>query len=394
MGTWNDMKLGIAAQYLQFLGTPSMNAEEITKEFYKIACSFNVSAGTEYTTVTIEGLQDNFDKAVSLFENLLANSQPDEVALKSLKARITKSRTDAKANKNSIMGGMTSYARYGARNPFNYVLSNDDVNNITSSELVSMLHSLNNYSHKILYYGPMPLNNLTASLKARHPLPASFTPAMKKAAFMPAVQTANQVLFTDYNMVQAETRWTRNNGLYDPEQEALIGMFNNYFGDLVFQTIRESKALAYSTFAFYASPDKKEDPYYTVAYVGSQSDKFNDAVIAMNQLLNDMPEVTENIKNARESIKKDIETQRIVQDGIIFNYLDAQRKGLTEDIRKKKYAAVDKIGFTELRDFHASNIKGKPYTYVVLASEGKLNMGDVKKYGDVKKLDLEEIFGY
>ncbi len=36
---------------------------------------------------------------------------------------------------------------------------------------------------------------------------------------------------------------------------------NGYFGDgmfsIVFQTIRESKALAYSTFASYAKPDKK-----------------------------------------------------------------------------------------------------------------------------------------
>jgi predicted Zn-dependent peptidase len=66
-------------------------------------------------------------------------------------------------------------------------------------------------------------------------------------------------------------------------------MFNNYFGGgmgaLVFQTIRESKALAYSTFAFYVTPDKKEDPFYTIAYVGSQADKFNEAVVAMNELL-------------------------------------------------------------------------------------------------------------
>src|ERR1700712_4458855 len=54
MGTWNNKKLNIAAQYLQFLGTDKMSAEDITKEFYKIACSFSVSAANEYTTVTIE----------------------------------------------------------------------------------------------------------------------------------------------------------------------------------------------------------------------------------------------------------------------------------------------------------------------------------------------------
>ena len=58
IGNWNNKKLALAALYLQFLGTDKMSTEEITKEFYKIACSFNIAAGSEFTTVTIEGLQD------------------------------------------------------------------------------------------------------------------------------------------------------------------------------------------------------------------------------------------------------------------------------------------------------------------------------------------------
>ena len=398
MGTWNNKKLSLAAQYLQFLGTDKMSTEEITKAFYKIACSFTVSANTEYTTVTIEGLQDNFSTAVKLFEDLLKNCKGDENALKSLKARLTKSRTDAKANKGAIMNGLVSYARFGNKNPFNYVLSDEELKNITADELVSILHDLNNYSHKILYYGPQPLEQFTAGLKANHSIPASFKAAGEKAKFTPVEQTNNQILFADYNMVQSEIRWVRNGALYNADKEPVVDIFNNYFGGgmgaLVFQTIRESKALAYSTFAFFAKPDKKEDPFYTLAYVGCQADKFNESIVAMNELLNDLPNVEENIKFARAGIKKDIETERITQDGIIFNYLTAQQKGLNEDIRKKTYAAVDKIGYPELKKFHSENLANKPYTYCIVASEKKLSADDMKKYGDVKKLTLEEIFGY
>jgi predicted Zn-dependent peptidase len=398
IGNWNDKRLGVAAQYLSFLGTDKKSAEDITKEFYKIACSFNVNAGAEYTTIMIEGLQENFEKAVVLFEDLLANCKPDEAALKALKARLTKSRTDAKANKGAILNGLSAYARFGASNPYNYVLSDEEIKNLTAAELVTLLHNLNKYKHQVLYYGPQPLPALTASLKKLHKIPATFTAAPAKKVFTPSQQTSNQVLFADYNMVQAETRWIRNNGLYNPEQEAVVNMFNNYFGGgmgaLVFQTIRESKALAYSTFAFYVTPDKKEDPFYTLAYVGSQADKFNEAVVAMNELLNDIPEIQSNQEFARSSIKKDIETQRITQDGIIMNFLDAEQKGLKEDLRIKKYAAVDKIGFPEIKAFHSQNLAGKPYTYAVVASEGKVKMDDMKKLGEVKKLSLQEIFGY
>ena len=398
IGTWNDKKLGVAAQYLSFLGTGKKSAEDITKEFYKIACSFSVNAGSEYTTITIEGLQENFDKAVQLFEDLLANCKADEAALTSLKARLAKARTDAKANKGAILNGLTVYARYGSNNPFNYVLSETEINNLTTAELVSMLHTLQKYPHQVLYYGPQPLPALTASLKKLHLVPAAFTAAPARQVFTPSVQNTNQVLFANYDMVQAETRWIRNGGLYNPEEEAVVGIFNNYFGGgmgaLVFQTIRESKALAYSTFASYIPPAKKEDPYYTLAYVGSQADKFSEAVVAMNELLNELPEVESNLEFAKSSLKKDIETQRITQDGIIFNFLDAEQKGLTEDLRIKKYASIDKTGYKEIKAFHSQNLANKAYTYAIVASENKLKMDDMKKLGEVKKLSLEEIFGY
>ncbi len=398
MGTWNDKKLSLAAQYLQFLGTNKMSAEEITKAFYKIACSFNISAGNEFTTVTIEGLQENFAPAVKLFEDVLKNCKADDAALQSLKARLKKSRTDAKANKGAIMIGLMLYARFGEKNPFNYALSDAELDNITSADLVNILHSLNSYPHKILYYGPQQLAQLTVALKTNHTIPAAFKAAPAKMEFTNTVQTKNQILFADYNMVQAEVRWVRNATAYRADKEPVVDIFNNYFGGgmsgLVFQTIRESKALAYSTFAVYAKPDKKEDPFFAVAYVGSQADKFNESVVAMNELLNDLPNVQENIKNAREGIKKDIETERITQDGIIFNYLTAQQKGLNEDIRKKTYAAVDNIGYPELKKFHTENLANKPYTYCIVASEKKLSEADMSKFGEVKKLSLEEIFGY
>ena len=128
--------------------------------------------------------------------------------------------------------------------------------------------------------------------------------------------------------------------------------------------------------------------------MGCQADKFNESIAAMNELLNDLPNVEENIKFAKAGIKKDIETERITQDGIIFNYLTAQQKGLSEDVRKKIYASVDKIGYTELKKFHDESLSKKPYTYCIVASEKKLSADDMKKYGDFKKLSLEEIFGY
>ena len=116
IGSLNDLKMPLAADYIEFLGTDKKSAEQISKEFYKIASSFRISVGEEYTIVTIEGLQENFEAAVKLYEDLVLNVKADNEALAALKARLTKSRTDAKANRATIMQALTSYALYGAKN--------------------------------------------------------------------------------------------------------------------------------------------------------------------------------------------------------------------------------------------------------------------------------------
>lgn len=398
IGSLNDKKQGLASQYIQFLGTDKMTAEEISKAFYKIACSFNVSTGEEYTTVNIEGLQENFENAVQLYEEVVNNVKADDKALAALKARLNKARKDAKANKGAILQGLTSYALYGSENKFNNVLTNEELNAVTAQELVDRIKNLNNYEQTVIYYGPTPVYNVVSQLKTLHQVPANFAVAAPAKTFKQEVPTKNQVLFADYDMVQAETRWIRNTETYNPEKTTMVNVFNNYFGggmgSLVFQTIRESKALAYSTYGYYVQPQKKDQDYYLLGYVGSQADKFNDATVAMNELLTKMPELPKNLELAKNQVKKDIQTERITQDGIIYNYLNAKNLGLTDDIRKKMYETVDKITMADVKKFHQNYFSGKPYTYAIVASEKRVSMDDMKKLGEVKKLSLEEIFGY
>lgn len=397
MGSWNNKKLPLAAQYLQFLRTDKYTSEQISKEFYNIACNFNISASTDNTTISISGLQDNFDKAVALFEHVIANCKPDEAALAALKGRLQKARADNKLNKGAIMKGVVNYAMYGAKNPFNNQLSQAEMDAITATELTDILHELPAYKHTIIYWGPQPLETAAADVKKLHTLPASFKAAPAAVKFVKDNQAQNQVLFADYDMVQTEVNWLRNADVYDPAKTGIVTLFNSYFGggmgSVVFQTIRESKALAYSTYAFLASPDRKSERYSAIAYVGSQADKMNDAITGMNELLNDIPRSDKLLETAKESMKQDIETERITNDGIIFSYLAAQKLGLNTDIRKQVYESIDKMNFDEVKKFHDEYLAHKPYTYCIVASEKKVGE-ELKKYGAVKKLTLEEIFGY
>lgn len=319
-------------------------------------------------------------------------------ALASLKEGLFKSRANNKLNKGAILNGLTNYALYGSNNPFNYTLSETEINAITAGKLVDMLHQLFQYQHKIIYYGPLTLAQFSSGISAIHKIPASFASNPSKTSFKRIVQQQNKVLFADYDMVQSEIRWVRNAGTYNPEQEATINMFNDYFGggmgSIVFQNIRESKALAYSTFALYNKPNRKNDSCYVIAYVGCQADKMNDAIKGMNELLHELPESRQAFNIIKQSTKKNLASNRIEEDDRIFTMLSSAKKDIFYDIRQKSYEQVDNIQFSNLQKFYKHEMSDKPYTYCIVGSEKKINKTDLEKFGDVKILSLEEIFGY
>lgn len=397
-GKWNNKILPLAAEYLEYLGTKDKSSEAISKEFYKLASSFNVITGNEETYVTLEGLNENFDKTVSLFEDLIKNAQADPKALESYKTRLKKSRANAKQNKATIMAGLRSYAQYGAQNPFNNVLSDAELDALKAEDLINVLHDLFNFKHKVLYYGPKTGNEVVASLTPVHKLPATLKELPKSKTFTQVSTDQNKVLFAHYDMVQAEIFWVRNSDQYNASITPTVSLFNNYFGggmgSIVFQTIRESKALAYSTYSYFSLPSKKEDKNIITAYVGTQADKFNDSTIAMNELLTTLPKSDQLFETAKNGLKKSIASERITQDGIIFSYLKAQKLGNKSDIRKNTYEEAPKLTFTNINNFHDKEMKGKNFTYCLVASQDKVNEADMKKLGEVKKLNLNEIFGY
>ncbi len=398
MGKYHSKILPIAMDYLQYLGTSKYSAEEISKKFYMLACDFGVSAGNEESYVYLSGLQENYTKALVLFEELLSDCQPNADALKEMIAGIKKKRSDAKRSKGAIRSGLRSYAMYGEDNPFNYQLSDRQLDNLRAQDLVDMIHELSSYHHSVLYYGPKSVHDIVSTLNRYHKLPEGVTETPEMHKFTRQEQNKNEVLLTDYDMVQSEIMWVRNNELFDLNKLPQIKMFNEYFGGnmsgIVFQDIRESKALAYSCYAAYGIPSKKSEPFSMTGYVGCQADKMKESIDAMQALLDNLPESEKLFNNQRASLLNSIATSRINKTSILFNYLSAQKKGVDYDLRKNTFNKVSDMTLADIKSFHQNHIANKPHTLAVLGSKKKLDMKVLESYGQVKELSLQKIFGY
>ncbi len=391
-----DKKLAIAVQYLEFLGTPEYSAEELKKEFYKLGCSFSVYASTERTYVTLSGLDENMEKATKLFESLLANPVPDDEALSKMIDRTMKSRSDAKKQKGTILwSGLYNYGKYGSSNPFNDVLKNYELEQLDAGELTEIIRGITRLPHRILYYGPRNSDDLASFLNEYHNVPDAFDPVPDIVSYEEMAIAQPKVYWTNYDMVQTEIIFLSKGDPYDPELEPASRMFNEYFGgNIVFQEIREAQGLAYSVFSSFSQPSKKDKSTYLFAYVGTQADKQPESMKAMMKLLNNLPESEETFQVAKDAILNKIESERITRMSVLWNYVNAQDKGLDYDIRSDIYEDVQKLNFEDVKAFHEKYVKGNQYVTVLVGDRDRVNFDALQEYGQVKEVSLEELFGY
>lgn len=399
IGSKHDKELAFAIDYLPFLGTEKYSPDEISKKFYELGTSFAVNSGDDMVYVYISGLTKNFDESVELFEHLLKNAKPDDAALKSFVDRELKGRSDSKLNKRAILwGGMMNYGQYGSKNPFNDKMSEAKLKSLKAEDLVNKIKTLTDYQHRVLYYGPAPKEEVMASLNKLHQAPATRLPVPTDEPYQFQPVGGNKVYFVNYEMVQAEVLWLSRSVDYSPDMYNAARMFNEYYGgnmsSIVFQTIRESKALAYSTFSSYRTPSKAGDPFFVQAYVGTQADKLHDAIAGMNELLTEIPESENLFNGSKLSIKNQIETERIIRTSILFNYESAVKHGIDRDQRADIYNALDELTFKDVQDFHAKYISGQKYNLLVLGSKDKIDIKSLAKYGEVVELSLEDLFGF
>lgn len=398
MGTDHDKELGLAVDYLPFLGTSKYSAEDLKKEFFKLGMSFDVYSSRDQIYVSLRGLSESIIDGIRLFEEILADVQPDEEALKNMIDGILKKRQDNLRNKGRIMNAMIQYAQYGENSPLRNVMTTEELQSVDAETLVNKIKTLTDYEHRIFYYGPHRANDAKNIVLELHDVPESFLPYPEAVKFEQLATDESQVYFTDYDMVQSEMSLVSRGPVFSVDILPEASLFNQYFGSglssIVFQEIRESKALAYSAYSYFTTPSRADEHHYVRAYIGAQVDKLPEASDAMLELMTNLPRADIQFESARDAAMKQIETNRTTRENIFWSYESARKLGLDYDQNELIYEALKTMTFDELQTFFDGHIKGNAYNYCVIGNRNMVNHEVLKNLGSYKELTLQELFGY
>ena len=398
-GSENDPALGFAFDYIQYLGTPSMSAEEIAAKMYDLACSFDFSAGTNTATARLSGLGENMEEALRVMEDLMMNAVPDEDILQNLKMDMLKSRSDTKTNQRACFSALMSYITYGPEYIKKVTLSNEEMLALTSEDLLSKVRDLFfGNEQRVLYYGPASEKTLSQVILSNHAVYETLNP-LEEVYPVQALTPENRVVMAQYDAKQLYYLQYSNRGeAFDPSFNPGISLYTEYFGggmnSIVFQEMREARGLAYSASAWLGTPSHKAASYPFTAFIATQNDKMRQAVEAFADIINNMPESQAAFDIAKEGMISRLRTQRTTGVSVLYSYESCERLGIEEPLDKELFAKVQDMTLEDVKAAQQQWVAGRNYCYAILGDIKDLDTGFLRTIGPVETVSLEDIFGY
>ena len=391
--------LPLAAKYMEMLGTADKSVEQIQRELYDLACDFHISTSVDKTYVVVSGLSENMEKAMKIAEDYIANVKGDEEVLAEVKSDVEQERLNAKSSQQECFSALQRYCVYGADYVRKTKMTTKELRNISSEELLSQIKDLRKTQHRVMYYGPMELDDVVASIRNTH-CTGDELKEVEAVTLSPNNVTKPNVLFAQYDAKQVYYLQysCRAEDKFDVKNSPIVNLYNDYFSggmnSIVFQEMREARGLAYSSYAGLWNGSTSKDPYYFYAFIATQNDKVQQAVEAFDEIIEDMPRSEKAFDLAKSGLLANLESQRTTKSSVLWGYLEYEKFGYKEDINKTIYEGVKSLTLDDVVAFQQNYIKDRPYTYCILGDKRDLDMKYLRSLGKIKFLSQEEIFGY
>ena len=398
-GQEDDNRYDVAANYIDYLGTDKLSAAQVKHQFYKMACNYAISVNADAITIGLSGLAEYMPDALALLEDLLHNAKVDEDAYQQMVGLILKNRQDQKSEQRSCFTMLGEYALYGPHNAMRDNMTEQQLRETNPQELLDLLKNISQYEHQVLYYGPIAEEKLDGCLSDLHHTEKDLKPVPEGKPYELQTITEPEIIIAPYDAKNIYMRMFVNEGRQtNLDEHATIELFNEYFGGgmngVVFQEMREARGLAYNAMAYYLTPAKKGQPEYFLTHIITQNDKMMDCVKQFREILDKMPASEAAFQIAKDALTKRLASQRTTKFGVIRAYISDKRQGFDFDVDKKIYEDLQNLTLQDIEGFEQSNIAGKTGRYVILGNEKELDMASLGQIAPIRRVSLEEIFGY
>lgn len=393
-GYRHERRLCVAIQLLELSGAGPYSADDFKKKLYALGTQINYSCGEDESRVSITGLDRNFWPSLELAMQRFDWPSVPEGALKELVAIKIGAREDEKKDPGAVSQALGQAATRGRDSAVLKRLSNAELKALDEAALKSLMRGVMGYDRRVAYVGNRSPREIAKLLETgRRPRPA---PAHIPLRLLRPLKT--RVLFTHRDMVQAQIGLSLSDEPYDPDRYVDQRFYADYMGgdmsSVIFQEVRESRALAYSAHGGHTVTTRKEDDTQAWARIGCQADKTAEAVELTASLLRELPPSEKRFTETATAIAEDFRANPPRFRDIPGTVMDWEDQGLPPvDPRPKRLEKVLAYTLADLETY-AARFKGKPATIWILGHRDRVGLDKLKGFGDFEEKPLDTLFPY
>lgn len=394
-GLLDNPELSRAIGYWNLQGSESMTYEELELKLAKLGATVNIVSKEDKTHLEIEGFEKDLSNILAICEEKIFNPSNNEDKKELLVDSEMIDKSTEKDDAYTWGSAVYEYALYGEKSSYLSKMPIKEWAKRDGTEILNEVRNVFNYNGEILFTGNTD-NQEVINLLKKHNL-------IKDDAIKVDVKyriendfTENQVFFAHNSKFRQS-----NINMYVPgeklsrEDEAKCLVFDKYFGtdmySIVFQEIREFRSLGYTAYGYYKYDFLNRKPGFLKAYLGTQSDKTNEGIEALRDLIIDMPERIEKFNASKEALILSNAATYINFRDIPSSVCKWVEEGFDHDPRIEITNIIKNTDYQGIYDFYRRNTANRPVIIMMSGNKKKIDLKGLEKFGKVTELKYKDI---
>ncbi|MFO7562098.1 MAG: insulinase family protein [Enhygromyxa sp.] len=396
VGTEQIRELGLAAPYLERIGTRSHSPTQLREQLALIGTSLSIHAADERLYLRLTGPEQHLAAALALLDELLREPVADRKRYKALlreRAGVARVQRQDPAH---VARALREYVMYGEESSYLRDYGKKDARKIDPERLLEAWQQAQRYALEVRYTGQREPTEVAQILRRSLVLATARLPAVEHDVRERVLPRRDTVYFLPRRkLVQTQLHFVVDGDPVAREQIAAADAYGEYMGGsmagLVFQEVREFRALAYSAWGAFLRDDDPAQAGYFLGGISCQADKTAESIAVMMGLIRDMPRKPERMDPLRAALVRGLETDspgfRELQ-GTIEHW---RRLGYGEDPRRWLVEDYGKLDFADIEAFYAAQVAGRPVILLVVGDPRQIDMDELARYGEVVEVAEREV---
>jgi zinc protease len=380
--------LSYVSQMMNLSGTQEMTHDELALRMSMLGCNYSISSNDSYLTINLTGLEENLFAALELLRSLVVAPVMDQKKVSILYSAEKANRKLERSEPDAVADALREYVLYGENSTYLNRPTMREIKRLQADTLVAVFLRALNYMPEIHYVGRMPIEEVGALFHHIYPLPSDPLPSEAPYQREPRVFLRNEVYITPKKKaLQSKIFFHARTDEYSPERAAQYAAFNTYFGGdfsgIVMQEVREYRSMAYAAGATLVLPPVNAKPVYLMGYIGTQSDKTNEAVDLFIDLTRNMPQKHERTEMIKRYIANATVTQRPGFRSLSRAYVAWKHRGFTSDPAAVTLENIDQLNPDDIFTYQKMHLAFTPITVIIAGDAKRFNTKELQKHGEV-----------